>query len=134
MPVQVEALQAVVALQEEQLLELTARPSATSPQVEALLPRWRQEALRQYEQRLRAQLAAQDAVQAYEQQRKSGAEAAEGALMAQAVRRGLCHLLCSPLCHLLCSALCHLLCSTLLHTAEQPAAARTSVQRLQRAR
>lgn len=60
---QIAALEAVVRVQEEQLLAATAQEGAAAPRPEVvtLLPRWRQEALRQYEERLQAQLRAKEA-------------------------------------------------------------------------
>eukprot|EP00892_Ulva_mutabilis_P003086 jgi/Ulvmu1/12779/UM097_0006.1 len=61
----VAALEAVVRVQEEQLLAAAQQEGgAARPEVATLLPRWRQEALRQYEQRLQAQLSAKEAVAA----------------------------------------------------------------------
>lgn len=74
-------------IQEEQLLAATAQGSAaTRPELVTLLPRWREEALRQYEQRLHAQLAAKEARAECERQRAAARAEVQAAHEAAAVR------------------------------------------------
>lgn len=65
-----EALENVVSIQEQQLLDMTAQREQQKPEVAAMLPRWRQETLRQYELRLRAQLAVKQATESFQKLRK----------------------------------------------------------------
>lgn len=84
---QIAALEAVVSVQEEQLLAATAQEGAAArPEVVTLLPRWRQEALRQYEERLHAQLRTKEAVAACARQCDAARADAAAAHDATAVR------------------------------------------------
>ena len=74
-------------VQEEQLLAATQQEGhAARPEVAMLLPRWRQEALRQYEQRLQAQLQVKEAGAEFERQRAAARAEVESAHDAAAVR------------------------------------------------
>lgn len=59
----------MVSIQEQQLLNMGSNGEAERPDVAAMLPRWRHETLRQYELRLRAQLAAKEATAEFQRVR-----------------------------------------------------------------